>query len=84
MKASSTTYPATSRDPETERRFRNQATGIGQTRAASESSGAARSQRVADAIPADMRACADDSYPAPIPDGPTALTPPLITKYRLR
>lgn len=44
-------------------RFRNQATGIGQTLKASEAVGAMRSQRVIDAAPPSQLAVADYSYP---------------------
>ena len=50
---------------ESARRFRNQGTGIGQTRSASERTGSYRSQAVIDSAPAAQRACADRSYPAP-------------------
>ena len=53
------------------KQFRNQATGIGQTRLASERTGARRSQCVADAVPSMMRDCMDRSYPAPVAGGPT-------------
>ena len=61
---SSTFNPALVSD-ETARRFRNQGTGIGQTRGASERTGARRSQAVIDAAPAAQRRVADRSYPAP-------------------
>ncbi len=54
---------------ETAKRFRNQGTGIGQTRSASERTGARRSQAVIDAAPPAQRKVADRSYPAPLPDG---------------
>jgi hypothetical protein len=54
---------------ESAKRFRNQGTGIGQTRSASERTGAYRSQAVIDAAPAAQRACADRSYPAPMVGG---------------
>ena len=53
------------------KRFRNQATGIGQTRKASEETGAKRSQCVANAIPSTPPGAVsqletrDRSYPAP-------------------
>jgi len=50
-----------------EARFRDQCTGIGQTRAASERTGHARSQRVIDCAPAEQRKFAV-GYPAPTPD----------------
>lgn len=68
MKAIATTRPGCTR--EEEQQFRNQATGIGQTRSASERTGAMRSQRVIDAAPPAQRRVADDSYPDPIPDAP--------------
>lgn len=57
-------------------RFRDQATGIGQTRQASAMTGAARSQRVIDAAPKAQERVADPSYPAPTPvyDPLTGLT----------
>ena len=48
-------------------RFRDQCTGIGQTRAASERTGHARSQCVIDCAPAEQRKFAV-GYPAPTPD----------------
>ena len=65
---SSTFNPALVSD-ESARRFRNQGTGIGQTRGASERTGARRSQAVIDAAPPAQRAVADRSYPAPLPAG---------------
>ena len=65
---SSTFNPSLVSD-ESARRFRNQGTGIGQTRSASERTGARRSQAVIDAAPAAQRRVADRSYPAPLPDG---------------
>lgn len=50
------------------RRFRNQGSGIGSTRSASERTGARRSQAVIDAAPAAQRRVADRSYPAPMPE----------------
>lgn len=47
-------------------RFRNQATGVGQTRAASERTGQARSQCVIDCAPKDQVKFAI-GYPAPTP-----------------
>ena len=47
-------------------RFRDQCTGIGQTRAASERTGHARSQRVIDCAPAEQRQFAV-GYPEPTP-----------------
>ena len=61
---SSTFNPALVSD-ESARRFRNQGTGIGSTRSASERTGARRSQAVIDAAPAAQRRVADRSYPAP-------------------
>ena len=67
MKACTTTRPATFSEPETARRMRNQATGIGQTRSASEMTGARRSQAVIDCAPRAQLKDRDDSYPAPSP-----------------
>lgn len=64
---SSTFNPALVSD-EAAKRFRNQGTGIGSTRSASERTGARRSQAVIDAAPAAQRAVADRSYPAPTPE----------------
>lgn len=64
---SSTFNPALVSD-ESARRFRNQGAGIGQTRDASECTGARRSQAVIDAAPAAQRRVADRSYPAPTPE----------------
>ena len=66
---SSTFNPALVVSDESARRFRNQGTGIGQTRGASERTGARRSQAVIDAAPAAQRRVADCSYPAPLPAG---------------
>jgi hypothetical protein len=52
--------------PPDEQRFRNQCTGIGQTRQASEQTGARRSQRVIDCAPAEQRKFAV-GYPTPTP-----------------
>jgi hypothetical protein len=49
------------------KQFRNQATGIGQTRRASEQTGAVRAQRAINAAPPSQLVCADRSYPAPGP-----------------
>lgn len=49
-------------------RFRNQATGIGQTLVGSERVGAMRSQRVIDAAPPAQLAVADYSYPDANPE----------------
>lgn len=48
-------------------RFRDQCTGIGQTRAASERTGHARSQCVIDCAPAEQRKFAV-GYPTPTPE----------------
>jgi len=67
MKASqSSTFSGSLVSDESARRFRNQGTGIGQTRSASERTGAYRSQAVIATAPAAQRACADRSYPAPM------------------
>ena len=49
------------------KRYRNQATGIGQCREVSERLGACRSQCVIDAAPVEQLRVADRSYPAPGP-----------------
>lgn len=54
-------------NPPSPQRFRNQATGIGQTRQASEQTGARRSQCVIDCAPASQRKYAL-GYPTPTPD----------------
>lgn len=64
---SSTFNPALVSD-ESARRFRNQGSGIGSTRSASERTGARRSQTVIDAAPPAQRRVADRSYPAPAPE----------------
>ena len=66
--AQSTFNPALVSD-ESAKRFRNQGTGIGSTRSASERTGARRSQAVIDAAPAAQLKVKDRSYPAPLPDG---------------
>ena len=53
-------------NPPDEQRFRNQCTGIGQTRQASERTGANRSQCVIDSAPAEQRKLAI-GYPEPTP-----------------
>ena len=53
---------------ESAKRFRNQATGVGQTLGGSERTGARRAQEVIDCAPAAQRKVADRSYPAPTPD----------------
>jgi hypothetical protein len=50
-------------------RFRNQCTGIGHTREASERTGAWRSRRVIDCAPPEQRKFAV-GYPQPISDAP--------------
>ena len=65
---SSTFNPSLVSD-ENARRFRNQGSGIGQTRSASERTGARRSQAVIDAAPPAQRRVVDRSYPAPLPAG---------------
>lgn len=66
-------------------RFRDQCTGIGQTRQASERTGHARSQCVIDCAPADQRKFAV-GYPAPREDEYTMCTagnvPRQTTLYR--
>jgi hypothetical protein len=48
-------------------RYRNQATGIGQTRRAAEQTGGCRSQCVIDCAPPEQLKVKDRSYPAPGP-----------------
>lgn len=60
-------------------RFRDQCTGIGQTRAASERTGHARSQRVIDCAPADQRKLAI-GYPAPTPEEYSLLHPGTVPR----
>jgi hypothetical protein len=67
MKASAGTMPTTFSEQATQRRYRNQATGIGQTRAASERTGAVRSQVAIDCAPPAQLAVVDRSYPRPAP-----------------
>lgn len=67
MKASKGTMPTTFSEQATQRRYRNQATGIGQTRAASERTGATRAQVAIDCAPPAQLAVADRSYPQPAP-----------------
>jgi len=80
MKApSNRTFNGSLVSDESARRFRNQGTGIGQTRSASERTGAYRSQDVIDAAPAAQRKVADRSYPAPGLGGPFNMAQPMIT-----
>jgi len=65
MKASSNTFSGALVSDENAKRYRNQATGIGQTRAGAEVQGACRSQCVIDAAPTEQLKVADRSYPAP-------------------
>ena len=58
------------------RRMRNQATGIGQTRAASECTGANRAQKAIDCAPPSQLVVADRSYPRPAP-----IYDPITGKY---
>jgi hypothetical protein len=68
MKASDTsTFTGALVSDENAKRYRNQATGIGQTRSASEATGARRSQCVIDCAPPAQLKVADRSYPAPGP-----------------
>lgn len=64
---SSTTHPARAVDPKL---FRAQATGIGQTRAASAMTGGYRAQRVIDATRPECRAAIPEAegYPEPTPE----------------
>jgi hypothetical protein len=61
------THRPRAKDPQA---FRAQATGIGQARKASLMTGAARAQRVVDAMPPEQRAAvpAAEGYPAPMSD----------------
>ena len=63
------TFDPSLESDENAKRFRNQATGIGQTRSASERTGRCRSQEVIDCAPPAQRKVADRSYPAPTPEG---------------
>lgn len=86
MKASATnTFDPSYEDEAAEQRFRNQATGIGSTRKASEQTGAMRSQVVADNMPEAQAKCAD-GYPKKGAYGMTALpaTTKAVGTYRLR
>ena len=68
MKASDTsTFSGVLVSDENAKRYRNQATGIGQTRSASECTGRVRSQAVIDAAPPAQLKVKDRSYPAPGP-----------------
>ena len=60
---------------ESAKRFRNQATGIGQCLGESERTGARRAQCVIDGAPAAQRKVADRSYPAPTPEYETLAGP---------
>jgi hypothetical protein len=73
MKASTGTMPTTFSDKAAQMRYRNQATGIGQTRAASERTGATRAQVAIDCAPPAQVAVKDRSYPqqAPVYDPAT-------------
>lgn len=68
MKASATsTFSGDLVSDTNAQRYRNQATGIGQTRSASERTGACRSACVIDAAPPAQLKVRDRSYPAPGP-----------------
>lgn len=60
-------------------RFRDQCTGIGQTRQASERTGHARSQCVIDSAPPEQRKNAV-GYPAPTPEEYTCLHPGTVPR----
>ncbi|MBX3603197.1 MAG: hypothetical protein KF863_21460 [Rubrivivax sp.] len=64
-----------------QQRFRNQATGIGQTRSASERTGAARSQAVIDAAPKRQRRFAV-GYPDPTPQEFTLCEPGQVLRQK--
>ena len=74
MKTDSGSFTHKAIDPEYARRFRNQATGCGQTRGMSAISGALRSMEVGDHMPPEQRAALvpNAGYPAPLPafEGP--------------
>lgn len=81
MKGSdSTTFVPRLGTDEYARKFRNQATGIGQTLSASERTGARRAQCAIDAAPAAQRKVADRSYPAPTPVA--EVWPPLSVPFQ--
>lgn len=74
MQGSNTsTFPTTITDDAYAKRFRAQATGIGQTRSASEATGARRAQVAIDCAPPAQLKVADRSYPkvAPVFDPAT-------------
>lgn len=60
-------------------RFRDQCTGIGQTRAASERTGHRRSQAVIDCAPAEQRKFAV-GYPTPTPEEYAMTTPGTVPR----
>jgi hypothetical protein len=60
-------------------RFRDQCTGIGQTRQASERTGHNRSQRVIDCAPAEQRKFAV-GYPTPTPEEYTMASPGTVPR----
>jgi hypothetical protein len=60
-------------------RFRDQCTGIGQTRAASERTGHARSQAVIDCAPVEQRKFAV-GYPEPTPEEYSRLHPGTVAR----
>ena len=55
MKPNSNGHTHNAVNPDQARKFRNQATGVGQRLTGSEMTGACRSQRVADCMPAEQR-----------------------------
>jgi len=63
--ANNNTHKARAVDPKI---FRDAATGVGQTLAASTTTGAVRAQRAINCAPASQQACADPSYPSPTMD----------------
>lgn len=67
--------------PADPQRFRNQCTGIGQTRQASENTGARRSQAVIDCAPAEQRKLAV-GYPEPTPEEYAMSAPPAWPRGR--
>ena len=76
--SSKTTFNPVLVSDENAKRFRNQATGIGQTLCASERTGGRRAQCVIDGAPPAQRKVADRSYLAPTPEFDTV---PLTARF---
>jgi hypothetical protein len=78
MKTSSGSFTHNAVNPDQARKFRNQATGCGQTRGMSAASGLLRSMEVADHMPPEQRAALvpNSGYPAPLPafEGPQEMS----------